>query len=446
MSSVVKRLMGWRQEASSREHPDQVSRLAAGKTAAPTFVPDLIRNKIENKHMLTHLAQVAVEDPIAKYIVRNISVNSFDDWFILVDLNGKEHPKNAEIQKKLKRLDAQFIYTQCTTIMRAQGWCWQFVGKEKPQDGQTSPNRRVANYDYFSPLEMGVKKYNRDGTPKILELKIKVPGYTALTEGRPPYSAKDFVVWNTDPISRKSFKGYPATWAAWDALTELRYAFNAITWYVMKVGMGAWVVELKKTLDDAEVSAIQNMFQSLGPRTVAMVNKDKTENIEFKGGQMSTSSFIGLFDGLLGRVSAATGIPRDVFIGASAGKIVGSDVILKSLYQVLNGVQSGVERPIRQNIDRLDPSYIDLEYEFKWGVKFVPDAKQEADIGFINAEELSIRGATYLTKNEIREMQGLDPLPGGDILPGQFEVTNKGAEPSSQSDKLEATENTLGKN
>ena len=442
MSSALKRLMGWRQE--SRFHPDASARQSAGKTAAPTFVPDLIRNKIENRSMLRHLAQVANEDPLAKYIVRNIAVNAFDDWFILVDMDGKEHTKNAEIQKKLRFLDAQFIYTQCTTVMRAQGWCWQFVGKEKPQDGQTSPNRRISNYDYFSPLEMGVKTYNRDGTPKLLELKIKVPGHKI--DGRPVYNAKDFINWNVDPISRKSFKGYPATWAAWDALTELRYAFNAITWYVMKVGMGAWVVELKKTLDDAEVSAIQNMFQSLGPRTVAMVNKDKTENIDFKGAQMSTSSFIGLFDGLLGRVSAATGIPRDVFIGASAGKITGSDVNLKALYQVLNGVQSGVERPIRENIDSLDASYIDLEYGFKWGVKFVPDAKQEADIGFINAEELAIRGATYLTKNEVREMQGLLPLPGGNVLPGQFDMTNRGAEPSSESDKLEATQNKQGEN
>lgn len=445
MSSVLKRL-GWRQESSSRVRNDAYERQSSGKTAAPTFVPDLVRNKIENRHRLEHRLQVAMEDPIAKYITRGIAVNAFDDGFTLVDKDGKEHPKNEEIQKKLRRLDAQFIYTQCTTVMRTFGWCWQFVGKEKPQDGQTSPNRRVSNYDYFSPLEMGVKKYNLDGTPKILELKIKVPGHQDETIGRPVYKASDFIVWNNDPVSRKSFMGYPATWAAWDALTELRLAFNAITWYVMKVGMGAWVVELKKTISDDEASAIQSMFQGLGPRTVAMVNKDKTEDIDFKGGKMSTSSFIGLFDGLLGRVSAATGIPRDVFIGASAGQITGSDVNLKALYQVLNGVQSGVERPIRLNINKLDPSYIDLDYEFKWGVKFVPDAKQEADIGFINAEELAIRGATYLTKNEIREMQGLESLPGGDVLPGQFDTTNRGAEPSSESDKLEATENTLGEN
>jgi hypothetical protein len=328
--------------------------------------------------------------------------------------------------------------------MRGQGWAWQFVGREKPQDGQTSPNRRVSNFDYFSPLEMGVKMYNPDGTPKLLELKIKVPGQKP--SGRPVYSATDFINWNVDPISRKSFKGYPATWAAWDALTELRYAFNAITWYAMKVGMGAWVVELKKTLDDAEVSAIQSMFQSLGPRTVAMVNKDKTESIDFKGGKMSTSSFIGLFDGLLGRVSAATGIARDIFIGASAGQITGSDVNLKTLYQVLNGVQSGVDRPIRENIYAFDSAYIDEEFWLKWAVKFVPDAKQEADIGFINAEMWAIRGSTNWTKNEIRIAQGMKPLPGGDVLPEQFDMTNRGAEPSSESDKLEATENKQGKN
>lgn len=428
--------LGWRQEQRV-PWAEELGR-QQGKTASPDFVPDLIRKNVTNRAVLRHQAQVAEEDPIARNIVTNLSVNTFDDWFELVDKDGNTHPINEEVQKQFRFLDAQFIYTQCLITMRKFGWCWQQVGKEKIDDGADTAGRRVANLDYFSPEEMIVVETDDMNRPKTLRLNIE--GVNEVDQETFPVS--DFVLWNSDPIGR-SWKGFPACNGAWDALTELRLVINAVTWYIMKIGMGAWIIELKKSVSDAEAAKIQTMIQKLNSRTVAMVNKDKVDDINFKGAPISAASFVEIFNVLLGRVAAATSIPADVFTGQSAGKIMGSDVNLKSLYQVLNGIQTGAARPIRKNIDEMGFKDVTPEYFFKWNVKFVPDAEQEAKISFLKTEELGIRASTGLfTKNELREFIGFSPLAeGGEELSTTVNIQMQGAEPSDRATERENTQN-----
>lgn len=431
--------LGWRQE-SRTPWAEELGK-QQGKTASPDFVPDLIRKNVTSRAVLQHQAQVAEEDPIARNIVTNLSINTFDDWFELVDKDGNTHPINEEVQKQFRFLDAQFIYTQCLITMRKFGWCWQQVGKEKIDDGADTAGRRVANLDYFSPEEMIVVETDDMNRPKTLRLNIE----GVKEPDQETFPVSDFVLWNSDPIGR-SWKGFPACNGAWDALTELRLAINSVTWYIMKIGMGAWVIELKKSVSDTEAKKIENMIKKLNQRTVAMVSKDKVEGIDFKGAPISAASFVEIFNTLLGRVAAATGIPADVFTGQSAGKIMGSDVNLKSLYQVLNGIQTGVARPIRKNLDEMGFKNTDPEYFFKWNVKFVPDAEQEAKISFLKTEELGIRTSTGLfTKNELREFDGYPPLAeGGEELSTTVEIVQRGAEPSDEATKRENTENITG--
>lgn len=418
-----------------------------GRTASPTFVPELIRGNVTNRERLDHLEQVADQDPLARYIVTGLSINTFDDWFTIVDKDGKEHKDNEKIQKILRSLDAQFVYTRCEITARKFGWCWQFVGKEKLDEGVSDlPIRRISNYDYFSPKELKVSKTDKFGRPQKLRHRVTLETIDPDTGQKmkidQEYDADQFILWCPDPIGR-SYKGHPALVGAWDSLAELRIAFDSVTWYIKKVGMGAWVVELKKHVDDEEAAAIQTMFQKLNTRTVALVNQDKTANIEFKGAQISTASFAEIFRGLLERVAASTQVPTAILIGSQAGQITGSDVNLKSLYQVLNGIQTSAERPIRRDIR--GHGFDDSDMFFDWGVKFVPDSEQKARTEYLHAEMLTLKGA-WMTTNEIRAIEGLAPLPDGDELMSTMKIQPLGAEPSSDEGSTEQDRNLAEEN
>jgi len=167
------------------------------------------------------------------------------------------------------------------------------------------------------------------------------------------------------------------------------------------------------------------------------------ESVEFVGAEGSTTDFENHIKILLERIAAGASIPKDVLIGATAGAISGSEVNVKALFQAINSIQQSIEPYIRELMSRLG---YNEDYEIDWNVRYAHDEEQRSKIDMNNAQTLAIR-SSWLTKNEIRAIEGLPAMEGGDELkkPVDFSVGVSGLSDKEQTpDEREQTRNPNG--
>ena len=203
----------------------------------------------------------------------------------------------------------------------------------------------------------------------------------------------------------------------------------------------------KGTLSDEVRAQIEDMLQNISASRAGTVNSDDIEKVEWTGPTSGGTTDIAQgIDMYLGLVSAATGIPKDILIGMSAGAITGSEINNKSLYATLNQVQKSIEPFIRDLISRMGCTG---DYEIDWNTRYATDEKGEAEIE-VSHVSAQVARLQYNTLNEVRSIDGLPSLDGGDETPGakdDFSIGFSGMEeeePVTPSEQ-EQTRNPEGK-
>lgn len=426
---LLDRIRNYRAEAVSF-----VSSGTTNKNAPPTFVPDLVRTGAWNKEDLDHLDQVATGDPVANYIVYKLSENTFDDWFTFVDNDGQEIM--TDVQKELILLNAKKSLIQALAAERTFGYSWLYTGKNK-YIPKTIEGGRIASLHTFTPKECSVFEYNEHGEPKTMEIRVAVgTGAKTVKTQRLELPAEDFIFLNTRPIAR-GYKGRSAIYSVWDMLVYLRYIYHAMAFYDMKIGAGVFIVKTAKPIKNTSKSSMDTAFGDLSVKRSLVIDGKEIDSIQFVGAGAGATDFEQHIRSLLAMVAAGTGIPMDVLIGVSAGAITGSETNIKSLFATLNQIQTSMEQYIRDLIKRM--GYTNNDYNIAWNARYAHDEEEQSKIAMNKAQTLAIRSG-WLTINEIRAVEGLSSVVGGDMLKADMQINVAGMQTPEERDQTRNAE------
>jgi len=304
---------------------------------------------------------------------------------------------------------------------------------------------RIANLDVFGPENSEVIEYDSDGNPKTLEvtvLKSKGTGTAKGTEeSKTEIDMKHIVPWRTRPLPHeRSHKGLPVLEPVWTTLIALEAAMNSSDFYLSKIGHGMYVIVTPKGLGATKTTRLENTMKAASVTRSVVVNKRDVEDIKFVNATGSPINFPAEIDSRLGIIAAGVGIPKDVLVGLSAGSITGSEVNIKLLYQTLNQHQTSYEPMIRQVAQKLGAK--DNNYKIRFITRYAHDEEQKSRIEMNHAQELAIR-SSWLSTNEVRELDGYDDIEGGEGLSNDIRLDVQGFQTPEEAEK---TNNPDGEN
>ncbi len=419
---------------------------AVGKTAPPSYIGEIVKDKINDRNDRVHQRKMALYSAIGNNIVVNFAKNIWDDDFEFVDNDGNVIMQ--DIHDKMRDLNFLHYATQTTILERMYGHGWLFCGPEKLSESALDTDiPRIANLDYFGPEVSKVIEYDKYGKPKTLEVKV-LKGIApdkdsvATKEEKIEIDVKDLILFCTRPKPYdRSFGGLPVLDPVWTTMIGLEYAMNSSDFYLAKIGHGMYVITTPKGLGDAKTTRLEKTMIAGSVTRTVVLNRREVEEIKFVNATGSPINFPAEIDSRLGIIASGVGIPKDVLIGLSAGSITGSEVNIKLLYQTLNQHQTSFDNVIRQAAKKFGAKNND--YNIRFITRYAHDEEQKSRIKMNDAQALAIR-ANWLTTNEVRELDGYEPKDGGDeLVSNNMEIAVTGFQTEEEA---EATRNPEGKN
>lgn len=415
-------------------------------TAPILFIDDLVYGDVVNRDSLLHQKDVAQKDAVAKYIVVKIAENALDDGFRLVKKVGDEEEIMPEITKGLKRLGFKRFMTEAVIAERMHGHGYLYTGTNKFRQDWVDAGLEggeIGGLDAFTPMNAKVLNddYDENGNPTFVTVWTN-PNNQGDTK-RLPF--KEFIQVMTRPKGR-SDKGYPATYSVWTELAYIRISKHALNFAHGKWGLGLLLLWSKGTLTSEVQSQIEEMLEGISNSRAGLINMDDIDRAEWTGpsGGGTTDITQGI-DMYLGLVSAGTGIPKDILTGISAGAITGSEINSKELYATLNQVQKSIEPFIRELIRRMGHNGED--YEIDWNTRYATDEKEQAEIE-VSHVSAQVARLQYYTMNEVRAIDNMKRVEGGDETPGakdDFNIGFSGLSEPTGPEEQEQTRNKEGK-
>jgi len=358
-------------------------------------------------------------EPIAYLLTFQVAHDIFDKWFEVEPLEegvDKEEFDDA-VQKVLLELNAKDVFTQAAVFERAYGWSIVALGyRDKAatlKDPLDTPEKIVDLEAYGPPMIVDVevdedKNSPRFGLPKIYKVKI-----SKWEEAEVHYSR---VIHFATRLLDHPWKGISVLEPVWDDLTVIRNIAWGMGQTLYRYGSGFPVVTVK----GATREQLREWAREWGPLTArtSLFKSDKQE-IEFKGLAGRALNPEPYYSAIMERISAGSGIPKPMIIGAQAGQLAGSEVNEREYFKLISDCQSRYEPGVMDLIDRLMKTgqVPDVHYKINWlgGFEINPRDQAAAELDKIRALEVK---TNWMTVNEIRELEGLERVPGGDVVLG----------------------------
>ncbi len=243
----------------------------------------------------------------------------------------------------------------------------------------------------------------------------------------------------------------------WDDMTCGRNIRWGASQWMYRTGSGFPVIGFPAgtTADQLETWATSGAFTDIMSRTGIFIAQNSTQEnngmtFDFKGPAGQSLDPTPFFRTNIEQIAVATGIPQAKLVGAQAGAVTGSEVNMQDYYKVISREQSALEPVIRWFIDKLtqskqvtlikattdknnNESYRNrllkqvlrrvtgrdyrhrttANYQILWNSAFELSETQEADIE-LKKVQANQGKLDYMTVDEIRAEQHLDPLPNGE--------------------------------
>ena len=367
-------------------------------------------------------------EPVAYRVTYMVADDVFDNWFTVDDprTEGGDPDLDRKIQNELRSLDAKSHLGNALALERAYGWSL-IVGAFS--DARTTG-------DLVKPLVEGSKLTDLAVYPK--------PKITSVERNRDPESPRfgEPALYSVDRGSGRRLRvhhsrvinvqtrptGLSVLDPIWDDLTNLRNIRWGMGQTIYRYGSGFPVITLNgKTLDQIQAYLDSGYFSNLMSRTYLL--KNDQIDIEFKGVAGSALNPEPYYKAVLENLSAGTGIPDAVLRGVQAGAVTGSEVNERGYFKVISSVQSKVEPYVRQLVKWASPkAEVRVEdFEVNWRGGFEPSERERAATELLRQQARQIE-ETYKSIDEVRESEGLKPLPGGvgSTVPGLSRAKTQG--------------------
>jgi len=362
-------------------------------------------------------------EPVAHRIVFAVAHDVFDNWFEVEPLEEgvDEEEFNEAVQKVLLLLNAKDVFTQAAVFERAYGWSIVVIGYQDKAPTLKAPvlmPEKIVGLEAYSPPMVTEVKVDEDrnserfGLPELYKVKISSREEVEVHFSRVIH----FATRKLEP----GYKGISVLEPVWDDLTVLRNIRWGMGQTMYRYGSGFPVVTVK----GATKEQIDEYKREWGPLTAqTSMWADENTSIEFKGLAGRALDPEPYYTPIMENISAGTSIPMAILRGAQAGQLAGSEVNEREYFKLISDCQSRYEPGIMDLIDRLmeTKQIPDVHYRINWlgGFEVNPRDKAAAELDRVRALALM---TDWMTVNEIREVEGLERIPGGDVVLGLSKV------------------------
>jgi hypothetical protein len=180
------------------------------------------------------------------------------------------------------------------------------------------------------------------------------------------------------------------------------------------------------TIEGAGKEELEEWSRTWGPLTArTSMFKNEKQEIEFKGLAGRALDPEPYYTPIMENISAGTSIPMAILRGAQAGQLAGSEVNEREYFKLISDCQSRYEPGIRHLIDELirigQIQATVKDYKINWIGAFEINPRDQAATELDKTRSLMLK-TNWLTINEIRELEGLDPIPGADVVLGLSKI------------------------
>ena len=380
-------------------------------------------------------------EPIVIWYIVKMAIDMFDNWFKVVEI-GKEEDDTLDqaVQKVLLKLNAKkefpraFIFERrygtsillYSTTKVSPGEKWIEPIYEVNEDGTREYNgeRKIVALTPYTKTKFGIQSYDTDeesirlGKPKIYDIRRG----SNITSIQAHYSRLVHIATNIDEDPIWGNSRVDGIYDDSTGYRNLRWAQYQAWW---RVGTGfAHLTFPKATREQIQTWIKSGYFNDIFTRSF-FVSGQGEEDIQFKGVQSSLVNPTPFNDTALHNLSMATGIPKNLLIGAQAGTITGSQTNLTTYDKLISGDQELAEPFVRDVINTLmDLGQIDFdretnEYKIIWNPTFEPSQKELAQIEVLK-QQAREKMLLYMKVDEVRDLDGLLPLDdgAGKVVPG----------------------------
>jgi hypothetical protein len=411
----------------------------------------------------TDRAFAAEREPVAHFLTYGIAADITEKWFIVNDPDTEEADPALDrtVQEALTTLQFKNALTEAVESERIYGSALLVCGFSDAKDinslrdplSKGSELLQLAVYpstlngEKIKTFQVEAKDENpnssRYGEPVIYKLDRGGGNYLYVHFTRVcPVQTRTNATSVLDPI--------------WDDMTCGRNIRWGTSQYVYRTGGGFPVVSFPSGTTAEQLEAYHNSgaFRNLMSRTgIFIAQNSQTENtgmtFEFKGPSGVALNPAPFFQTNLEQIAVATGVPQAKLIGAQAGAVTGSEVNMQDYYKVISREQSKLEEVVRWVLDRLSESgqvpliksgvipqtdsyhlsllkntikrLIHHDYRHKTAQNYVIEwnsAFEMSELDEARTMQLHVQAnqgkLDYMTADEVRAEEGLDPLPNGE--------------------------------
>ena len=201
----------------------------------------------------------------------------------------------------------------------------------------------------------------------------------------------------------------------WDILFGLMTLEEHATLYAIRNGGGLPVAKIPMSLlaDEEFMVAFNSGMQKFGAintiNIIPTADDDTFKGVEFDVIQSDQMDFLAIRDLLLGALAAATGIPREVWLGSELG-LKSAETNRDSFYTLKQNIQAMYEKLFEWIIRKLNEHYKwfgeKTQFDFLFAVDQVKDEVTEMNVLKVKIEIVNAAGYN-IDEKELSSMLGL---------------------------------------
>jgi len=357
-------------------------------------------------------------EPVANRTVFTVAHDIFDKGFKVEEVAEKPNPRwSREVGKVLDSLNAKAVLTRTVAFERLFGWsimALTYVDRGKDVSKPVEDPKEIRELMPYCTLQFSVQSSDEDkdenseriGLPVFYTVRKAGAGQTKLHYSRAIHCATRLL--------DHPYKGISVLEPMYDDLTVWRNERWGLGQTLFRYGSGFPDVTIsgakKNDIDNFESSA---QFRNISARTYFIHDEGKT--LDFKGVAGKALNPEPYTTPILESMSCGSGIPTPILRGAQAGALTGSEVNEREYFKLISAQQTLYEPMIWDLIDRLmETGQISRveDYRIVWLSGIELSEKDKAAVELELAQTRNLKTG-WMTIDEIRAEQGLEPLPGG---------------------------------
>ena len=358
-------------------------------------------------------------EAVANRVVFQVAHDVFDKWFRVEQIAEKPDPNfDREVQKVLSLLQAKSVFTEAAAYERLFGWAviaLTYVDYGKSIEAPVQGAKQITDLLAYTSLQVNVQSSDEDKDPE--SSRFGLPIYYTVRRSGASQTKLHFsrAIHLATRLLEHPYRGMSVLEPIYDDSTVWRNIRYNLGETICRYGSGFPDVTMegasKKDLDDFENT---NQFKNLQARSYFLHSEKQT--LDFKGVAGRALNPEPYCNPIMESLSTGTGIPLAILRGSQAGALTGSEVNEREYFKVISDAQSRYEPSVRELIDALIAcGQIQTQvkdYKIVWLGGFELSEVEKAQIA-LNYAQAREKMLSWMTVDEVRAEQGLQPLPNG---------------------------------